>query len=106
MASMIGSRLCPNGVMAYSERGWEFGIDGLADKSVFDQFLELHVQYTRRSFREYLVQFAGAQRTVAEFVQDTGFPFGADQTHGQSAGGIPDRPGSSVRTCGYSPLFI
>ena len=63
--------------------GRQFGIDGLGDQAVLDQLPELKVQHPRCGFGQLPVQFARAQRPVAQLVQNTGLPFRVHQAHGQ-----------------------
>ena len=66
----------------------QFWENGFRHQPVLHQFLQLHIKHTRRGFGEYLVQFARAQGTVAQFVQDAGLPLGINQAHGQPQGAI------------------
>lgn len=66
-----------NGVLA----AWrQFGIDGFDDQPVVHQFFELYIQHSRRGLRQRLVQFTRTHGTVAQLIQDAGFPFGVNQT--------------------------
>ena len=62
----------------------QFGKDGFGHQAVLHQLLQLNVQYTGSSLGEKFVKLTGAQRTMTQFVQNTRFPFGVYQTHGQA----------------------
>ena len=83
MASMIGSSDRPQPGDGIFRTRREFREDGFRNQTVLRQFFELEVQHTGRRFRQHFMQFAGAHRSVPQFIEDARLPFRIDQTHGQ-----------------------